>query len=39
VGGYQVNEAKEKTQERQYLEIKQERIENHLRYVNKELGD
>lgn len=39
VGEYQVNEAKEKTQERQYLEIKQERIENHLRYVNTELGD
>jgi hypothetical protein len=39
VGGFKTGEAKEKTQERQYLEIQQERIESHLRYVNKELGD
>jgi TadE-like protein len=39
VGDYSPNEPKEKTQERSLLEIKKERIENHISYVEKELGD
>ncbi len=39
LGDFRTGEPKEKTQERQLLQIKLDRIENHLNYLDKEISD